>query len=228
MLRILPSLLIILSALPAIQAQHFSFQPDRLHEATASAIEYSNHIIFIENLTGGELILGWEKISVDFPGAWDADLCDYVGCYLGIPDNGTMSPIYDTIQGFLKLTINPNNTPGTGIAVFRVFDNKHPEVTDTCTFIIHATELTSMAERDSKDILRVYPIPADDYLFAGHSLNKSVTLTIYDAQGRTWHKDPSVGQRDSKINLRNYPAGLYLVVLSSNEEIIERKKILIQ
>jgi hypothetical protein len=199
-----------------------------MHEETVSAFEYSNHIIFMENLTGGELILGWEKISVDFPADWDADLCDYVGCYMGIPESGTMSPIYDTIQGFLKLTINPNNTPGTGTAVFRVFDNKHPDVTDTCTFIIHATELTSVVETGSKDILNIYPNPANEYLIARHILPQSGILKIIDVQGRIWYKNPLEGKRDSKINLRNYPAGLYLVVLSSNEEIIERKKILIQ
>jgi hypothetical protein len=226
--RFIPSLLFLFSILPGIQAQHFSFQPDRLHEETVSAFEYSNHIIFMENLTGGELILGWEKISVNFPDAWEADLCDYVGCYMGIPESGTMSPIFDTIQGFLKLTINPNNTSGTGTAVFRVFDNKHPEVTDTCTFVIHATELTSVAETSPNFQLNVYPNPASDYLYAGHTLSQSAVLSIVDVQGKIRHKCSLEGQRNSKISLRNYPAGLYLVVLTSNEEIIERKKILIQ
>ena len=95
-------------------AQHFTFDPGNHHEETVSAFEYSDHIIYVENLTGGELTLGWERLEMDLPAAWTADLCDYVGCYMGVPESGLMLPISDTTRGFLKVTVNPDDTPGTG------------------------------------------------------------------------------------------------------------------
>lgn len=220
--------IVLLVSAETSSAQHFSFFPDRLLENNVSPNEYSNHIIYMENLTGGELILGWEKISMDFPAEWEADLCDYVGCYMGVPENGTMLAISDTVKGYLKLTINPNGTSGNGTAVFKVFDNKHPEEVDTCTFIIHATEVTSVEQKFTQSEINVYPMPASDFIHVDSDVKESAFIKIYDLQGKLQLEQKTEGKINSKISLLGIPKGVYFLQLTTEKETIGRKKIIIQ
>lgn len=210
-------------------AQHFSFDPGDHHEETVSALEYSDHTIYMENLTGGELTLGWERLEMDLPATWTADLCDYVGCYMGVPESGLMLPISDTTRGFLSVTINPNDTPGTGAFVFKVYDNKHPEFADTCTFVIHATGLTAIASKDGTESLSVYPVPAhDDLYISSQRVHANTRLKIYDVRGQLVLEQHFAEDRNTKISVRHLQGGVYLVHLIDEQGIIERKKILIQ
>lgn len=222
----LPVVILILG-LSVSKAQHFTFFPDRIHEESVSAFEYSHHTIYMENLTGGELILGWERLSMDVPSAWQTDLCDYVSCYMGIPESGTMSAVSDTTKGYLRISLNPNDTPGTGTVVFKVFDNKHPEVADTCTFILHAAATTGINLADSPNTLSIHPNPAVDEITV-HSNSQTETIKIYDLQGRLMKEQRTAGQQSTKISLRNLQRGVYLVTTTGKRKVSKRKKLLLQ
>ena len=79
--------------------------------------------IYFTNPSGDTLHLRWRMIESNLPDSWVADLCDYGTCYSGIPSNGLMSPVYDTIQPYLKLIVQPGENAGACWIWFRAYEN---------------------------------------------------------------------------------------------------------
>lgn len=103
MVKNLLMILVSVMLVSGVSGQSFSFDPSADYEKSVSSTGYSSHILFMENLSGGELVLGWEMLSADLPPAWQADLCDYISCYIGIPEDGVMMAISDTTRGLACL-----------------------------------------------------------------------------------------------------------------------------
>ena len=78
--------------------------------------------------------LGIEVIYNDIPQSWDGMLCIYGTCLGSIPVVGTtaqMQPIYGSIEGMVRMTVNPlNGTENCKIQVY-VFDIDFPNDGDT-------------------------------------------------------------------------------------------------
>lgn len=212
-----------------LTAQSFIFDPDSYHEKPVSAYTYSSHSIFMKNLTGGELVLGWELISQDLPPAWDADLCDFISCYPGIPDSGVMMAISDTTRGFLRIILNPNDKPGSGTVVFKVFDHDNPETADTCTFVIHAGDVTSVLGKPSGEKVRIFPVPADhDLIVEASPAFIPAYIKIFDVHGHRVLEQSLAGERTTKISTRQIHGGVYLVFLTDEQGNKERRTIIIR
>ena len=209
-------------------AQHFVFDPTDNYEKTVSNVYWTHHTVFMQNLTGGELILSWERLEIDFPAEWQADLCDYVNCYMGIPESGTMLAISDTTRGFLKITLNPNGFVGTGTVSFRVYDNKHPEMADTVHFTIHTAVLYVIVITESKQKLQVYPNPADDHVFLILAYPESAEIKIVNASGQTVLSQNLQEGLKTQLAIGHLPKGLYFIVLTNDSGILERQKLVIQ
>ncbi|GAB4313947.1 MAG: hypothetical protein Kow00127_05120 [Bacteroidales bacterium] len=203
------------------QSQHFIFEPGAVYEKTVPATGYSTHIVYMKNLTGGELILGWERLEFDFPEEWQADLCDYVSCYMGIPESGTMYPLTDTIRGYLKITINPNGFAGTGFVSFKVFDNKHPEVADTVSFTIH-TVVQTLAASQEEVSFSAGPVPAGTWMniHTGSSLPVTVQITSPEGEILSTFRQALSG----RVYTGNLKPGWYVLSATyPNGKVITRK-----
>lgn len=210
------------------QSQHFVFDPTDSYENTVSNIFWTDHGVFMENLTGGELILGWERLDYDFPDEWEADLCDYVSCYVGIPESGTMLPVSDTTRGFLKITLNPNGFVGTGTVSFRVYDDKHPDIADTLQFTIHTTVMSEISDAQNAIDFEIFPNPASDFLTIKSAKTSPASFKLLNTSGqivRTKQVSPVTSVR---LDLQELPKGVYIAVFSDEKSIIRRAKLIIQ
>ena len=78
-------------------AQTFSAAPDPLFQKEIQFNQANECYIYFDNPSGDSLRLRWRLVESNLPEAWDADLCDYGSCYIGIPPNGLMSTVHDTI-----------------------------------------------------------------------------------------------------------------------------------
>ena len=220
-------LLIILPFGLVSQAQHFIFDPTDNYENTVSHVFWTNHTVFMQNLTGGELILSWELLELDFPDEWQADLCDYVNCYMGIPENGTMLPVSDTTRGYLRITLNPNGLVGTGTVSFKVYDDKHPEMVDTVNFTIHTTILSDLAQIQAQQELSIYPNPAQDQISLHSNFEGPVILQILNLAGQPVLEHEVQYGGSNQIDVAHLPIGMYFVTAQNKNGILAKQKLLI-
>jgi hypothetical protein len=219
---------IALSAYGYSQAQHFVFDPTDHYENTVSSTNYSDHGVFMENLTGGELILGWERLAIDFPEEWVADLCDYVSCYIGIPESGTMLPISDTTRGFLKITLNPNGRVGTGTVSFRVFDHKHPNIADTLYFTIHTQVMTAVPPTFADHLVDIFPNPVYDLVNIKAQISQPFEMILMDMNGQAVMNQRLNPGSLHKFDMSFLPEGMYFLMLQDEKRIFAREKVMKQ
>ncbi|MCF8369189.1 MAG: T9SS type A sorting domain-containing protein [Bacteroidales bacterium] len=207
--------------------QAFMFTPTDNFVGYQTVDVYHNYIVYQENLTGGELVLGWENLSHDIPGEWGVTMCDYGGCYIGIAPGGIMLPLSDTLRGLLKITVNPNGFAASGTATFRVYDNKHPEDSDTVSFTMHASGFVSISNTVINGSLQVYPNPANEW-FVVDNLENTESIKIINMQGKIVHKEEITRIESKHINSTLFPAGIYFVIAESKNGIVKREKLVIQ
>lgn len=207
--------------------QSFSFNPSGQYVQTIPLNTYSSHYVFMENLTGGILTLGWERIFLDFPENWEYSLCDNGGCYSGIPDSGVMAPVSGTLEAYLKLTVNALDYVGTGTVVFRVYDFKQPEIADTVSFTIHAV-LTGENELSKSDDIRINPNPASDFINITTGLNQPAESVLTDLNGRTIAVNELNPGNVNKLDISGLAKGFYFFTIKKKSGDIIKKKVVVQ
>ncbi|MEZ5083039.1 MAG: T9SS type A sorting domain-containing protein [Bacteroidales bacterium] len=211
----------------SLQSQHFLFSPTDNYEGYQSVDEYKDHVVYQDNLTGGELTLSWENLSYDISQEWFVTMCDFGGCYTGIPAGGTMLPIGDTLQGFLKITVNPNGFAGTGTAVFRVWDYKHPEQMDTVYFTIHAGVFTGIDDKISVNQLHAYPNPATDWITIENLENQSSVKLISQLGQIVLEQENNISEQ-WRVNVSEFPPGIYFLISEDYSGNFEKQKLIIK
>ncbi len=144
-----------------IFAQSFQPLPAPLLEKEVAFEQANECYIFFDNPSGDTLQLRWRRFDVSAPEDWVIDLCDYGLCYAGIPANGTMNPVYDTIQPYLKLIVQPGTTAGAAWLHFRVFEKDHESNYVDVFFSLHTPGTTSANEPEKLNF-SVFPNPASD------------------------------------------------------------------
>jgi hypothetical protein len=209
-------------------AQSFQFDPTDDYNGVSPLNQYKNHYVFMENLTGGSLDLAWTRISIDFPEDWEATLCDFGGCYIGIPESGQMLSIEDTTRGYLRITLNPFDQLDTGYVSFYVYDVKEPDNGDTVLFTLASEYLTNLDEDYAHSRIRVYPNPASEILNVDLEGIDATSVKLINLQGKSvlYRKINSQGQ--FQLEVADLRKGVYLLNLEALNGEIVRKKILIQ
>src|SRR5437773_2046098 len=114
--------------------QTFVIKPAKVLNVSAPLNKIIIFDIFQQNVDKTPISLGWKRIEVNLPAAWDFSMCDFGTCYAGIPDTATMFPVDPDSSGFLGLNIIPNGQSGTGQVKCYVFDTRFPENGDTVTW----------------------------------------------------------------------------------------------
>ncbi len=220
-------LIFTLTCLYTFGQQHFVFDPTDSYEQTSPLNSYVNHKVDMINMTGGELTLAWERLYIDFPDVWEYTLCDFGGCYVGIPESGEMMAISDTLNGYLKITLNPWDHAATGTVVFRVYDTKTPMASDTLTFTIHSGDVTGLSQTAVSEGMNVYPNPANDWTTVESLSEGENVLSIINVNGQLISSE-SISSKDSrKIDMRDFEPGFYFFTISNSQGVIERKKVIV-
>jgi hypothetical protein len=203
-------------------AQTFQPLPAPLLEKELEFEQANECYIFFDNPSGDTLQLRWRRFEVSAPEDWVIDLCDYGLCYAGIPANGTMNPVYDTIQPYLKLIVQPGTTAGTAWLWFRVFEKDNETNYVDVYFSLYTPGLTSASE-PSKASLLIYPNPASDFLFIENEGDKTYLARLLNASGRLVWGQNIQPKGHVLVDVQMYLDGLYF--LQFDQQV---QKILIQ
>ena len=188
---------------------------------------YSEYLIEQENITNDTLVLGVEVVYNTIPATWDGMICIYGTCFGEIPVAGTfnqMDPIFDTLKGYAKLTVNPmGDLQGGGIVRVRIFDANNPNDTgDTCTWIVNSfsTGVTDI----SVNRLSIYPNPSTDFITVSAE-SKFDILKTYDINGREVMNIYFTPTIEKLINVSQLKSGVYFVNTYFEGEMIGTQKI---
>lgn len=78
-------------------------------------------------------------------------------------------------------------------------------------FTAHFTKSVSSTNTISADAVKVYPNPSSDFIYINHNLAKPFSVKISSIDGKTVTQLNSV----DKIDIRNFPVGLYTIEIES-------------
>lgn len=163
--------------------------------------------------------LGVEVIYNDIPATWDGMLCIYGTCLGTIPVVGTvaqMDQIYDSIEGMVRITINPMN--GTEVAKFQayVYDIDYPNDGDTATWIFNTT--LGVMQMDYSEQIELYPNPVSSVLHVDAPFNTS-GISVYSIAGDLLITESTTNE----INVEALPAGAYIIQLNTDSGIVRKR-----
>lgn len=175
--------------------------------------------IYFDNPSGDSLTLRWRQLEISMPEGWDVDLCDYGLCYIGIPNNGTMQPVADTIQPYLKLIVQPELTPGAAWLWFRVWEEGNADNFQDVYFSLH-TPGTVGAQEAQGEALRVFPNPVSDFLFLENNQPDALTARLFDANGQLVGEKAVPGSSRETWPVGDLPTGNYFLKIGGRVKII--------
>ncbi|MFN0174749.1 MAG: T9SS type A sorting domain-containing protein [Saprospiraceae bacterium] len=191
-------------------AQTFFATPDALLVKEIQFEQANECYIYFDNPSGDSLQLHWRLVESNLPEEWDADLCDYGLCYIGIPSNGLMSTVYDTIQPYLKLIVQPDTMPGATWIWFRVYEEGNPDNFVDVFFSLN-TPGTLSTSTQPESALQAYPNPTSDQLFLDNTQSTPQTSRITNTNGQLmWQGMISAFDR-VQIRVGEWPNGLYFL-----------------
>lgn len=191
-------------------AQTFNATPGPLLEKEVEFDQANECYIHFNNPGGDSLRLHWRVLESSIPAGWDADICDYGFCYFGIPSNGLMSPVADTIQPYLKLIVQPGAVPGAAWLWFRVYEEGNPENFNDVFFSLF-TPGTSATHTADEPVLKVYPNPASDFLFLENKQSAAVTARLTNSNGQVLRQENIPEFSKKQISLSDLPPGPYFL-----------------
>lgn len=191
--------------------QTFFPVPDPVLEKEVAFEQANECYIFFDNPSGDTLQLRWRIFSESVPSEWTIDLCDYGLCYVGIPPNGTMSPVFDTIQPYLKLIVQPGTTPGSAWLWFRVFEKDNEDNFSDVYFSLFTPGVIGV-EEPAVSKLEVFPNPAFDVLFIENNGTKHGWPTLINAAGQQLYKLAIPAGEQAMIDVSTWPDGVYYMM----------------
>ena len=179
------------------------------------AFEQANEVyLYLTNPSGDTLHLKWRQLEMSLPDGWSIDLCDYGTCYTGVPANGVMNTVFDTIQPYLKLIVQPGTIPGTAWCWFRVQDADNSANFLDLYFSLFTPGITATTTPDPTAI-KVFPNPARDFLVIDYRAAHAVPARLFEATGRTvWQKNIEPTSQN-RIVTTDWPAGLYFLQIGN-------------
>jgi len=191
-------------------SQTFHASPDPLLVREVQFEQANECFIYFDNPSGDSLRLRWRLIESNLPEGWDADICDYGLCYIGIPPNGLMSTVYDTIRPYIKLIVQPDTVPGATWIWFRVNEEGNTANFVDVFFSLH-TPGTLHAKEPQASTLLAFPNPVSELLYIENKQANTVLARLLSPAGQTrWQGSiPPFSQQNITVN--NWPPGVYIL-----------------
>jgi Secretion system C-terminal sorting domain len=194
-----------------LSAQTFFPLPGALQSSQVAFEQANECYIHFKNPSGDTLQLRWRLLERSLPDGWDVDLCDYGLCYEGIPPNGTMNPVYDTIRPYLKLIVQPGSSGGAGWVWFRAYELGNNSNFQDVYFSLHTPGTLSLPSLDKRERFSVFPNPAQDHIFLSNPTSNPLHLTIFSLQGIEVAQLEIAPLGQSSLTVSHWAKGIYWV-----------------
>lgn len=216
----------LMAATNMLNGQNYLNTPNDTIDGVVPYNDIYHFNIFQTNLTTGELIFSYQKINVDYPSGWTANLCDNGTCFDGFPNSGTMDTVFNGDVGLMSIGVNPGDISGTSIFQYAIWEASTPYLIDTLTWFITAEEPLSVIEdvhAYSHDFL-VYVL--DKNIVLQTSLKGEFEYQITNINGLLVTKGIAT-QNTFVVELPNLNKGIYFVTAAFDQNSVVTKKIII-
>lgn len=219
---ILPIVLLSLS----LSSQNFSIEHDTMEiSGPADVQDFTSHN-FINNISGGDIVLRWQRIEHSLSSQWETLVCDNVVCWDSITSTkaiiiqaGKSSP--------LDVHFLPDNVIGSGLVEILVFDTADSANTVQSAIFKASNWPTSITTVEDEIDLMLYPNPATSQIrIDGFNLTTDAKLSIYDIKaGRILEMETTQIQSEEYVlNISSLLPGLYIMKIINPEGVILQTK----
>ena len=208
--RIVFSLFVGLLLAKTAFAQTFNASPSALCSKEVAFEQANECFIYFDNPSGDTLQLHWRLIDSNAPVSWDIDLCDYGSCYIGIPSNGLMNPVQDTIRPYIKLIVQPDTNPGAAWIWFRVYEEGN-QGNFVDVFYSLFTPGTLASNSPEQEPLLAFPNPANEVLTLHNPQENFASAIVRDLNGKVIWQGSLPPKTNQTLSTAYWPAGFYLL-----------------
>lgn len=160
----------------------------------------------------------WKMASVSLLNDWTAQICDNAGCYPSLLDSSTTLPVLPGDDGLMLIHCYPNNTPGTGIIRYSIYEIHSPNQVDTLTWIIHASSTAGINEPGSS--VPAYTLTGNRFQLTDNGMFFT-NLALFDLNGKELFS--TAISKSVTVEIPAFPASFYYIVLSGTNSIIRQK-----
>ena len=211
---------IILSSLSiSLKAQNYILNPYNLN-VTGMPGDFLLSGLTVTNTNATDIDIFISRIEKTLPQGWTSCFC-YPTC---------LAPWLDTLTWHIpagtSVDISPNfqtsAVPGFGTVRVELINLTSGSAADTITFT--GSTLSSGID-DIDSYIRLYPNPVNNILTIDIPDNKIFQLFILDMSGKEIYFSKG---KDKKILLNNIPTGEYVLRLLFEDDIIERKFVVVK
>jgi len=210
----------------SVNAQDFEITPDIIVFDLDGSVETNKVGYALKNNTADDLNWYWTvDLEANFPKDWEVQVCDQTLCWdfgtliRGIEDDGNLLlSNSETNPDFTYINVNPNGTPGTGIAQFCIYRDK--EYTDEvlCTSI-STSVVEGIVSRAS-----IYPNPTSELAIIeiDNVEASKISIKVVDINGKIIENQTislnHKGHVSHTLDVSSYDNGSYIVYLKAGEQ----------
>lgn len=220
-------LIALLSTCFASHSQTFVYSTEQHIDETLTTL-YSTFGVQFSTSSPQAITYGWESVSNSLPSGWDISLCDYTGCYVGVPASGTMTAItlsesQNGTEAFIKITVGHQQVIGEGTVEIYVFDTNDHSIGDTISFHL-INGAVSTKEIAANEPFKIYPNPVKDYLTI--SGTGTYSGAIFNSLGQSVLSFKRNGL--STINVSELRKGVYIIKYTNDSGKTFNKRLIIK
>ena len=212
--RSLVVLAMLFAGMGVAKAQGFELENGKAeHTYYPDATQPVDCAIHFKNLKKTAIVFAYEKVSVDYPTAWDVSFCDNRNCYATFLNNDTMAKVAPNAEASLKITVFPNGKADTAVVKYAIWDFDNPSDRDTIIWNIYV-RWGANTQSWIVDMATVYPNPVKDVLTVmGVVSNKG---QLVDAKG-SFVKSVNLDQ--GRLDVSDLSAGIYSLLLETPQGV---------
>ncbi|MBM3438207.1 MAG: T9SS type A sorting domain-containing protein [Bacteroidetes bacterium] len=212
--RSLVVLAMLFAGMGVAKAQGFELENGKAeHTYYPDATQPVDCAIHFKNLKKTAIVFAYEKVSVDYPTAWDVSFCDNRNCYATFLNNDTMAKVAPNAEASLKITVFPNGKADTAVVKYAIWDFDNPSDRDTIIWNIYI-RWGANTQSWIVDMATVYPNPVKDVLTVmGVVSNKG---QLVDAKG-SFVKSVVLDQ--GRLDVSDLSAGIYSLLLETPQGV---------
>lgn len=204
--------------------QNFHFEPTSVLNKTIVLDNMSDlNIDIIRENTVDTLYLKYELITNTLPSEWAAGYCDNHGCWGTLPESGEMSPMFEDLNSYIKLSIFPNGIDGSGVVEYFVYEDGHYEDGLLMTFNVDTPGFVGITENPIATF-QFYPNPFTNELYI-QSSSPINEISVYDITGRLVSSSSPLDTDQMRLDSQKWNSGIYLIEKKTTDGKIETRKV---
>ncbi|MEK0439739.1 MAG: hypothetical protein RLZZ504_655 [Bacteroidota bacterium] len=212
--RSLVVLAMVFAGMGVAKAQGFELENGKAeHTFYPDATQPVDCAVHFKNLKKSAIVFAYEKVSIDYPTAWDVSFCDNRNCYATFLNNDTMAKVAPNAEASLKITVFPNGKADTAIVKYAIWDYDNPTDRDTITWNIFirwgANTQSWLVDRAT-----AYPNPVKDMLHVVGVVASQGQLV--DAKGAFVK---AVILNEGRVDVSDLSSGIYSLILETPQGV---------